>query len=272
MRAGMFRKWFRKFLRDPRSIRFAITAILAATAVFGQAGGGVARFEVATIKPLAPGPGENSGRVRTLAGGQTFVASNVALRNLIVTAYSIRPDQVSGGPGWVNSDGYDIEAKASRPSDPEELMRMLRTLLAERFKLTLHDEKRVQPVYALVIEKGMPGLKRNQDLSEPLFFPPELGHYTGRNVTMPSLAWSLGRLPEVGRLVVDKTGLAGGYDFDLRFTPAVNTNGNAAALPAADPGPSLFTALREQLGLKLDSTKEPVDFFTIDHAERPTDN
>lgn len=173
-------------------------------------------FGAATIKLAATG--RDGGRVRTLPGGRTFIASNVALKNLIVTAYSVRPDQVSGGPGWVNSDGYDVEAKADRSVSQTELMLMLQALLADRFQLTLRDEKKVQPVYTLTFEKAVPNLKPNKDGSESVLFPVGLGHYTGINVSMPYLAWTLGRFPDVGRVVVDKSGLTGGYDFDLQFT------------------------------------------------------
>ncbi len=116
---------------------------LSAVAIFSCMARAQARgkteFDVASIKPAAPN--REGARVRTLPGGQTFTASNVALKNLIMTAYSLRADQISGGPAWVNSDGYDIEAKANRPSRPEELMLMLQALLADRFKLILRDEE-----------------------------------------------------------------------------------------------------------------------------------
>jgi uncharacterized protein (TIGR03435 family) len=244
----------------------ALSLLVGAVAV-GQSGHGRIEFDAASVKPAAPG--REGGRVRTLPGGHTFTASNVALiRNLIMTAYSLRADQVSGGPGWVNSDDYDIEARANRPSGPDELMLMLQTLLADRFKLILRDDRKVQPVYALVLEKAMPNFKRNESRSEPLFFPVASGHYKAGNVSMSYLAGSLGRFPDVGRVVMDKTGLSGGYDFDPQFTQQLNGPRPQDADPA-DSGPSLFTAVREQLGLKLESTKEPVDFFTIDDAERP---
>jgi uncharacterized protein (TIGR03435 family) len=236
---------------------------------WGEAANGKVEFDAATVKPPAPGS-RDGGRVRTLAGGQTFTASSVPLKYLIVTAYGLRPDQVSGGPGWVNSDGYDVEAKANRPASRDELMRMLQSLLAERFKLILRDEKKEQPIYELVFEKAVGAFKQNKDVSEPLFYPVGLGHYIGSNVSMPYLAWSLGLNAGVGRVVVDKTGLAGGYDFDLKFTPELSGPPQDAA--PTDSGPSLFTALREQLGLKLEPAKAPVDFYTIDHAERPSGN
>jgi uncharacterized protein (TIGR03435 family) len=225
-------------------------------------------FEVATIKPAAAG--RDGGRVRTLPGGQTFIASNVALKNLIMTAYSVRADQISGGPGWTSADGYDIEAKAGQAVGPAELLLMLQSLLADRFKLILRDEKKVQPVYALILEKAVPNLKRNKDGSESLLFPTGVGQYRATDVSMPYLAWTLSRFPDVGRVVIDRTGLPGGYDFDLRFTMTPVGQNPADAPPEA--GPSVFTALKEQLGLKLEPAREAVDFFIIDRAERPSEN
>src|ERR1700722_15091464 len=131
-------------------------------------------------------------------------------------------------------------------------MLMLQTLLTERFKLILRNDEKVQPVYTLVVEKASPNLKQNKNRGEPLFFPAGLRHYTGSNVSMSYLAWSLGRFPDVGRVVVDKTGLTGGYDFELQFTPEQNAPTPQEAVPP-DSGPSLFTAVREQLGLRLES-------------------
>jgi uncharacterized protein (TIGR03435 family) len=207
--------------------------MLTSVAAFGQAVTSRPSFEVATIKPPATGS-RDGGRVRTLAGGQTFTASNVALKNLIMTAYSLRVDQISGGPAWVNSDGYDIEAKAGHPSSPDELMLMLQALLADRFQLILRDEKKVQPVYVLAVDKAMPNLKPNSNRSEPLFFPLGLGHDSGSNVSMSSLAWSLGRFPDVARVVSDKTGLKGGFQLN---TPSPD----GAPIGA---GASLFTTER----------------------------
>jgi uncharacterized protein (TIGR03435 family) len=234
------------------------------------AGSPPAQFEVASIKPGAPGP--ESGRVRTPAGGQMFTASNIPLKYLIMTAYTLRQDQVSGGPAWASSmsDGYDIVAKAARPTSRDELMLMLQALLANRFKLILRDEKKVQTVYDLVYEKPGPNFKQNTNGNEMNLATPGPGHYTGINAPMSYFAWTLGR-GNLGRVVVDKTGLAGGYDFDLQFTPEPGTpNPPDAALP--DSGPSLFTAIREQLGLRLEPGKEPVDSFTIVRAERPSEN
>jgi bla regulator protein BlaR1 len=241
-------------------------ALFTSLTMWGQEAGGKLQFDAATIKPAAPG--RDGGMIRILPGGQTFTASNVALRALIMTAYGARADQVSGGAAWANNDGWDIQAKTSRRVSGDELMQMLRALLVDRFQLALRDEKKEQPVYSLVVEKTVLGLRVNTDGSELTFRPAALGHYTGTNVTMAYLAWSLGRFPDTGRVVVDKTGLKGGYDFELEFA---QTFGPANAQDST-PGPSLFTALREQMGLKLEPGREPVDFYTIEHAERPSGN
>jgi uncharacterized protein (TIGR03435 family) len=223
-------------------------------------------FDAATIKPAQPG--RDGGVVRILPGGQTFRASNVALKYLLVTAYGVTPAQVSGGPGWVNSDGYDIEAKTSLSVSGDELMLMLRALLTDRFRLTLRDDQKVQPVYELVPDKAVPNLRANKDGGELTLRPDGKGQFIATNVSMAYFCWTLGRFPDAGRTVVDKTGLKGGYDFELQYTPVFRAQDGGAA----DTGPSLFTALREQLGLKLESAREPVDFYTIEHAERPSGN
>ena len=167
------------------------------------------------------------------------------------------------------SDGYDIVAKAARPTTRDELMLMLQALLADRFKLILRNEQKVQTVYNLVYEKPTPDLRQNTNESEMRLAVPGPGHYAGINVPMSYFAWTLGL--HLGRTVLDKTGLRGGYDFDLRFTPEPKTPSPADAV-LTDSGPSVFTAIREQMGLKLESAKAPVDFFIIDHAERPSEN
>jgi uncharacterized protein (TIGR03435 family) len=228
--------------------------------------GGKLEFDVATIKPAAPG--RDGGIVRILPGGRTFTASNVALKYLLVTAFGVTPGQVSGGPGWVNSDGYDIEAKTSQSVSGDELMLMLRALLTDRFQLTLRNDQKVQQVYELALDKAGAKLRANKDGGELTLRPDGKGQFIATNVTMAYLCWTLGRFPDAGRPVVDKTGLKGGYDFELQYTPVFRAPDGGAA----DTGPSLFTALREQLGLKLESAKDPIDFYTIEHAERPSGN
>jgi uncharacterized protein (TIGR03435 family) len=173
-----------------------LIGLAPATLAWAQspAGSPRAQFEVASIKPAAPGAGEGA-RVRTPGGGQMFTASNVPLKYLIMTAYTLRVEQVSGGPGWASSmsDGYDIVAKAARPSSHGELMLMLQALLADRFKLILRNDKKVETVYDLVYEKPGPNFEQNTNGNAMDLATPGPGHYTGINVPMSYFAWTLGR-------------------------------------------------------------------------------
>jgi uncharacterized protein (TIGR03435 family) len=220
-------------------------------------------FEVASVKPSAA-TGQ-AYRMGVEPAGNRFSARNVPLRMLILWAYDAAEWQVSGGPAWLDSERFDIDAKPERPATREQTMVLLQTLLAERFQLALHHESKEMPGYALVVEKGGAHLTPTQ--SELGFQqavrrgPP--GQVTFVNVGMPRLSWFL--KTQVGREVFDQTGLAGNYDFKLDWIPD-----NLAQADAS--GPSLFTAVREQLGLRLESRKGPVDFLVIDRAEKPAAN
>jgi uncharacterized protein (TIGR03435 family) len=214
---------------------------------------------------------------------------NVSLKMLIQTAYDLYgPDagqRISGGPGWLDSTKYDVEAKAADPVSEAELKRMLQSLLAERFKLALHRETRETSGYKLVVAKSGPRLKEARaDEERKGLWQLGGGPLTGQAASMQRLAQALaGRL---GRPVSDGTGLTGAYDFTLTWTPDESEQGRLqspfATLPPEiaaqlsrnrDPnGPSLFTAIREQLGLRLEPQKEPVQVMVIDHAEQPLPN
>jgi uncharacterized protein (TIGR03435 family) len=261
-------------------------------------------FEVASIKP------NNSGDGRVMVGGSPggrFNAVNVTPRMLLRLAYQVEDFQIDGGPKWLDSDHFDVVAKAPDGvaigpavpgSGPGPMQLMLQSLLADRFKLTLHRETRELPVYALVParsdgklgprltpsavdcaatggRRGGPPPAAPQPGARPscgLRIGP--GNFSGGGVSMAQLTQVLAQ--RVGRVVVDKTGLAGGYDVDLDFTPDQMPPGPpppGVQLPRIDPnGPSIFTALQEQLGLKLESTKGPVDVLVIDHVEPPTED
>ena len=265
-------------------------------------------FEVASIKQNKSGDG------RVLLGnppGGRFTATNVPLRALISFAYGTPQPlpnfRIIGGPAWIDSDRFDINAKASAEFQPgaggpsTELLQMLRTLMAERFKLVVHSESRELPVYELVMARsdGRPGPQlRKSDVDCAALFasrrgggppppppgpgerPPMCGMFgtpgriAGGSVNMAQLGTLLSRL--VNRTVVDKTGLAGNFDVDLTFTPDQPLGPpppGAPALPPIDPnGPSIFTALQEQLGLKLDSQKGAIDVVVIDSVEHPTED
>ncbi len=247
-------------------------------------------FEVASVKP---NPARSGIRGHSFPGDR-FVAVNVPLRDLIVIAYGepgqLLPDaQLAGGPAWIDSERFDINSKASAdsPRSVAQKQQMLRRLLADRFKLVVHVERRTLSSYALVLARRDgalgPQLRRAGVDCEALLasqpgrrdqcilYALPSGQLTLRGQTMSALANVLTSL--LDRVVVNQTGLAGGFDADALF----NVEGlpGMAAPPAGTDGsantaPSLFTAIQEQLGLRLDSTQGPVDVLVIDKVERPT--
>ena len=262
------------------------------------------RFDVATIRQNKSG--NRGGGIRRQPGGR-LIATNVTLRTLIAFAYQTNGYQLTGGPGWADSDTFDILAKmegnpewgASGMGQADPAQRAMQSLLAERFKLRTHRELRDMDVYALVtVKAGVPGRALKPSTSDceqlaeqtregkvqPPPGPPAAGGLVtcsavGSNGTirfdgygMPQIANIL--IGQAGRVVVDRTGLAGNWQFVLAFAPEQRGPLPAGAdLPPADPNaPSFFTALREQLGLKLESTRAPVEVLVIDAAEHPAED
>lgn len=228
-------------------------------------------FEVATIKP-SPQFINWSG-IQTPGGGR-FEASHATLKAMAAYAYDVREFYVSGGPGWAGSDPFEILAKADANATPAQIRVMLQSLLAERFKLVLHRDTKDVTVYQLVVSKGGPKLE--ETAGDPGFIRfLGRGQVDGQRIPMTGLARYLKTL--LGEVVVDKTGLAAKYNFKLAWTPDEGQAGRPGAgpapgSPAEENGPSIFTALQEQLGQKLDGTKGPVDTVVIDHAEKPSEN
>jgi uncharacterized protein (TIGR03435 family) len=257
-----------------------------------------AKFTVASIKPAAPNSGQFMFGVRPMPGGR-ISAVNVTLRMLIERAYGLQGFQLSGGPEWVDTVRYNIEAKPDAPVE-NEWKEMLQDLLAGRFHLAFHRETKELPIYALVLAKkdcqmgpGMVESKEGgctaRDPSKPLGPPspgqlPYCGNVLGGSGKLTgTAAANVGDVAvmlslSVGRKVIDKTGLTGKYDITLKYTPDENER-SMMVPPGAPPpavadisGPSLFTALQEQLGLKLESQKGPAEIFVIDRAEKPSEN
>lgn len=211
--------------------------------------------------------------------------SNNALKNLISLAYDVRPFQIIGESQWVGAERFDIDARtatsdAKTPTDPanerRKILEGLKGLLADRFQLALHSETKEQAVYALVVNKGGPKL---QESTEPRGLIRKMGRGTikGQAVALGMLVLNLSN--ELGRRVIDKTGLAGKYDFELKWGASQDsaaqirsTQTAELASPAEPDGPSVFTALQEQLGLRLESGKGPVEVLVIERAERPSRN
>jgi uncharacterized protein (TIGR03435 family) len=233
-------------------------------------------LEVATIKPSDP---NRPGRA-FLWRGNRFVTFNTTLNSLIGFAYDVQDKQVIGGPEWLNSDKFDIEGKPDTPGTPsrEQLRTMLRKLLADRFQLKFHNDKRELPAYVLTAGKTEP--KMTKDDTSPnglpgLFFR-QLGDLNVRNATMEDFV-HLMQSAVLDRPVVDQTGLTGKWDFELKWTPDDSQFGSMGMRPpppsdAPDAPPPLVTAIQEQLGLKLESGKAQVDVMIIDHVEKPSPN
>jgi len=246
-----------------------------------------AQFEVASIKPNPPG-GVSTGMVRFLPGGR-LSAQQVLLRFFIQNAYDLRPFQILGAPDWINSAGYDIEAKAEGDSTPEQMQQMMQQLLEDRFRMKAHRETREMPVYELAAAKGgvkLPEAKEESCLSPQLDGPgatPPCGRAMVRigrtgGVQIQGEKIGIGELIRIltnlmGRIVIDKTGFTGVFDAQIGFA----LDDALAGLPHP-PGPpeetsqqSIFVAVG-RLGLKLESAKGPVEVLVIDHVEKPSAN
>ncbi|WP_254060112.1 TIGR03435 family protein [Granulicella sp. L56] len=234
-------------------------------------------FEVATIKPVEPA--DKTPRYIKMEGSNRFVEKYYTLKLMIAAAYDLNPKTISGGPSWVDSDHYDILALTPgevRPSHDEQ-MSMLRNLLTDRFKLTFHREQKEFSIFELEVAKSGPRLKKSTASPDDpaalisTVYPQRI-LLPARNATMGDFT-SLLQRALLDRPVVDKTGLTGKYDFDLEWAPDNSQFGGdiAAASPDA-PSPPFFTAVQQQLGLRLVATKGPVDALVVDKAERPTDN
>jgi uncharacterized protein (TIGR03435 family) len=254
-------------------------------------------FEVASIKPNKSGTRQVS---LNLQPGGRFSATNVSLQVLISAAYGdplplppsrlVMTAQWIGGGDYLTSDHFDIEARAGGELTQEQFPFALRQLLADRFKLVVHHETRELPVYHLLVARtdgrlgsqlrrsdvdcGDPTVlaARNPDGTSKCGFRRQSGRVTGR-ATPKMLERFLNSVVEDRRPVEDHTGLTGTFDLDLEWTPVLPAPTDAPPSPSADPnGPSLFTAVREQLGLKLDPQKSRLDVVVVDHAEQPTEN
>ena len=197
-----------------------------------------------------------------------LITRSATFKELVAAAYALENYQVAGGPGWIDSTRFEVQAKSAGPANREQLLLMLRPLLADRFKLAFHRETKELPVYALVVTKGAK-LKRYQGAEGA----PLGTNRLGRNVTM---AWWASYLTRFGSdmPVIDKTGLAGSYDLDLDMQKILE----AAATDAGGNAPSvgsMFQATADamgNLGLQLVRMKAPVEVLVIDHAEKPTEN
>ena len=263
-------------------------------------------FEVASIKVNKVGGGKSRGPASPASIGMGGVltpqgdrlrAPNVTLRTLLRYAYgqenpdgtavlSLENSRLVSGPSWIGSDAFDIEARLPPRSTPRGRTLMMRALLEERFALKAHSEQRDIPIYALVREKSTGSLGERLRIrldkcvqptvratSDPIQCGIRMrpGHFFGNDVSMAAVVTYLSQI--VDRLVVDRTGLTGKYDFEVLYTPALGAGQTAEQRRVPDlSAPSIFAALQEQLGLKLEPTRASIDVVVIDDARRPSPN
>jgi bla regulator protein blaR1 len=267
-----------------RLVAAASLIVVLAWGAFAQVQTLPTKFDVATIKPNAT----NDDRFALIGlPGGGLSATGVTLKMLIMDAYNVKAFQVSGEPAWVDTARWDVEAKVAGVQQRLSQVQtgpMLRALLEDRFQLRIRRESKEMPVYALVVGKA--GSKLTLHTGEPP--PPGQGIRQGRGMfsvkkgSIAPLTRELER--QLARVVIDRTGLMGDYDYTLEWTPEPGQGGReslglppqsapaAPAAPSDSKGPSIFTALQEQLGLKLDSEKGPVEILVMEHVGKPSEN
>lgn len=222
-----------------------LIAALAVTGLQAQA-----QFEVASVK--VNDSGGSGGSMRTTPGGR-LEATNSTMQALIRYAYNVKDYQVAGAPGWFDAARYDVSAKAPGKATTPEIRVMVQKLLAERFALVVHRETKEVPVYELV--PGKQGARVKENLEGDTSVASGAGQIRGRKMTMTMLANQLAAA--LGRPVINQTGLPATYDVDLHWSPET------------DPDqPSIFAAVQEQLGLRLETAKGPLEMLVIDSANR----
>ncbi len=264
-----------------------LTALLAMTPtiVLGQA----PTFEAAAIKINNSG-GRGSGISSYPARIKVI---NSTLKFCVEVAWNVKDFQVSGANGWMDADRYDIDAVAASPFTQEQSRIMLRTLLADRFGLVVHSETQDRPGYGLVVHSetqdrpgyvlvaGRNGPKLPPPIEEPsvMFSRTPAGDRTLKATSISMKRFAEALSTALGSIVVDQTGIEGNYDVSFQWTPdssepRMSKSGEPLPAPPSDavPGPSIFTALQEKLGLKLESRKVPVEVIVIERASRPTEN
>jgi len=261
-------------LRFKSCVRAALIGLLFSSPAHAQDKPARLTFEVASIHLTKPGM--TTGGIKALPGGHGYTAQNVPVKLMIGLMYKVPMRQIEGGPSWMETERYDIEARADGAYSLDDLHIMFQNLLADRFGLKFHKEAREGNVYALTVDSAGSKMKVNesiQDFNIPMI-PRDQTNWVGTRVPMVYLTWWLGQqLQRDERPVIDKTGLDKNYDFTLSFLPPLPPEFSKDDLPPeVRDKPSLFDAVRDQLGLKLEAQKGPVEHYVIDRIERPSEN
>lgn len=260
----------------PRSRTVVYIGLLLAVIVASEPGG-IGRtqsdssanieFEAVSIRPTQRSA---SGAVpfgRTVAPGRLTMLG-VTPKDLIMWAYGVKAYQISG-PKWISDEYYDVNAKAAAPVPEDRMRAMLRSALSERFHLASHTDTKTLPVYLLVVAKGGPKLRPAA--------PDGSSRYMRRKSGFSAVHFTMGKLAELlserlDRPVTDATELGGFYDIDLNWTQDLAVPASAGDGSAPDSGPSIYTAIQETLGLKLEPAKAPIDVLVVDRIDRPSEN
>ena len=242
-------------------------------------------YDVVSVKPDV----SDSQMLSVQDNDSSYRATNVRLRNLISNAYGIREGLISGLPGWAETARFDLDAKITDVSPeslkrltPEQRRTMLAVILVDRFSLKTHLQTKILPVYELVVSKGKPKFEQSRAVSTTAnagdaATRPQPGGMMVKDNNLVSTAVPIARLVDLlaanlDRTVLDKTGLAGTYDLHLKWTPEDQQAGATQNGQSGDPEPDLFTALQEQLGLRLVAVKGPVSTLVVDQVAKPSPN
>jgi uncharacterized protein (TIGR03435 family) len=262
---------------DTVVVKPAFTLLMTALVGYGQSGAGPPRYEAASIKPNTDNDFRLAFRIEPSG---PLAATGITLKRLMMTAYNVQGFRIVGGPDWVVSKRWDVQAKPDRAAPPNQIRPMLRALLEDRFQLRSHSEERRLPVYELSVDRKGLKVQRPKDSEAKADVRVGAGLIQLTKATAATFASQLSYA--LGRPVIDKTGLLGEFDFALEWTPEPGEDGGptTAGLPprASDPiasaqnGPSIFTAIPEQLGLRLKSARGAVEVRVIDGVRMPTAN
>jgi bla regulator protein BlaR1 len=250
-------------------MRYVVTAFLLIATSAILVAQGTPEFDVVSIKPTVSNRGGGPGPFVNTSTGRLFARGPLLF--LLQYAYGLQPFQFVETPGWATSDRFDLEAKEPHGGNHyTQFPQMLRPVLADRFKLATHRETRQSPIYALVVARSGPKLAAAH-AGDEAGTRGGSGQLVAKRMTMRAFASLLSRM--TSRLVQDHTALDGEFNFTLTWTPDdFQRPDPLGRAPATAEAPSLFTALQEQLGLRLESTRAPVDVLVIDHVERPSED
>ena len=262
--------WTRDFSREfvwkyTGFVKPLIVLLLTALACYGQSGAAPAKYDVASIKPNTDNDSRFAFRIEP---GGSLSATGITLQRLMMSAFNVQNFRIVGGPDWLTTRRWDVQARPDRPAPLDQIRPMLRTLLETRFHLHSHSEIRQLPLFELSVDRRgskVPPVKDPAAKPDVRLGPGSIQLTNNTAATFASqLSYSL------NRPVVDRTNLSGKFDFALRWTPDPS---ETADQPAATPnGPSIFTAVSEQLGLRLKAERGPVEVIVVDDAQLPPAN